>query len=276
MLTGLVQNAAAENLTDNFNAIKKALNRLTRCDLVILPEVFLYRGNPSALADVFRYYQHTVRPFLAAFSRKHRLTIVAGSVLVPATKGKFTNTTEVLVNGRVKTRYDKIHLFRIDTGRKKIDESDHMVEGRRPVSFSLGRWHIGLGICFDLRFPELFRAYARKSVGVTATSSGPVDCIIIPSNFLKETGRKHWQVLLRARAIENQCYVIGVNQSGIHPRLNVASYGHSLVVNPDGAVIAELGDRPGVKTVKLDRRELRRSRGRLCSAPIAQAADFLL
>ena len=129
--------------------------------------------------------------------------------------------------GELAARYDKMHLFAYDNGRERYDESRTLQAGRTPVAFDADGLRVGLSVCYDLRFPELYRVLARP----------PCDLISVPSAFTYTTGAAHWEVLLRARAIENQCYVVAAAQGGTHEN-GRRTFGHSLVIDPWGEVVA--------------------------------------
>lgn len=138
--------------------------------------------------------------------------------------------------GKIETSYQKIHLFDIQlAGQKAIRESDVFRHGEGPGIFTINGWKIAQSICYDLRFAELYSQYAREQV----------DVILVPSAFLTKTGEAHWEVLLRARAIESQCYVVASAQVGCHESTRGSgrreTYGHSMVVEPWGAIAAHLG-----------------------------------
>ena len=137
-------------------------------------------------------------------------------------------------------RYDKIHLFRFENGQERYDESRVLQPGHQPVTFELASrdgstWRIGMSICYDLRFPELYRGYARAGV----------DLLLVPSAFTHTTGQAHWEVLLRARAIENQAFVVAAAQGGLHEN-GRRTWGHTLLVDPWGSVMAQKPDGAGV------------------------------
>jgi nitrilase len=129
--------------------------------------------------------------------------------------------------GERAARDDKKHLFAYEKGRERYDEGRTLQAGRTPVAFDADGWRVGLSVCYDLRFPELYRALARP----------PCDLLSVPSAFTYTTGSAHWEVLLRARAIENQCYVIAAAQGGTHEN-GRRTFGHSLVVDPWGELVA--------------------------------------
>lgn len=169
--------------------------------------------------------------------------------------GKLANSSVMIwPDGRIEASYQKIHLFDIALeGQKPIRESDVFHHGAGPRVFEMGEWKWGQTICYDLRFAELFGRYAKEHI----------DAMLVPSAFLKKTGEAHWHVLLRARAIENQCFVVAAAQAGIHvsSRGQRETYGHSLVVDPWGRILAEgSADRPGKLELEIDRAEVDRVR----------------
>ena len=148
--------------------------------------------------------------------------------------------------GECVARYDKIHLFFFDNGTERYDERAVIAPGARPVVFELPsrdghRWRIGLSVCYDLRFPELYRALSAQRA----------DLLLVPSAFTRTTGEAHWEVLLRARAIENLCWVVAPAQGGQHVN-GRQTWGHSMVVNPWGAVVAQQASGEGVVLFELD------------------------
>jgi predicted amidohydrolase len=169
---------------------------------------------------------------------------------------KFSNST-VLLNPKENPRvvYSKIHLFDVDVeGAPRVRESDHFVNGSEAVLIDFRGWKLGLSICYDLRFPELYLNYAQEA-----------DLILVPSAFLVPTGEAHWHVLLRARAIESQCYVAAPAQSGEHiSHLDSAqvrkTFGHSLIVDPWGHVLEEIASGLDIRTVELARTAIEKAR----------------
>jgi nitrilase len=147
--------------------------------------------------------------------------------------------------GEAVARYDKIHLFRFDNGRERYDESRVIESGDETVTFELPsrdghRWRVGLSVCYDLRFPELYRALH-------------ADLLLVPSAFTYVTGQAHWELLLRARAIENLAYVVAPAQGGTHEN-GRRTWGHSMVVDPWGLVLAQRPEGAGVVLADLDAR----------------------
>jgi nitrilase len=144
-------------------------------------------------------------------------------------------------DGALAARYDKLHLFRFSDGREDFDERRVLRAGEAPVAFDAGALRVGLSICYDLRFPELYRALTRP----------PCDLLAVPSAFTATTGRAHWELLLRARAIENQCYVIAPAQGGTHES-GRRTWGHSMIVGPWGEVLGVRDEGEGVVLATLD------------------------
>ena len=160
-------------------------------------------------------------------------------------------------SGACVARYDKIHLFRFDNGQERFDESRVLEPGTEPVLFELRardgqRWRIGLSICYDLRFPELYRIYAAQGA----------DVLLVPSAFTHTTGQAHWELLLRARAVENLAYVLAPAQGGLHAN-GRRTWGHSLLVDPWGTVLAEHAEGEAVVLGTLDAARLAQCRSQL-------------
>jgi deaminated glutathione amidase len=138
-------------------------------------------------------------------------------------------------DGTLAARYDKLHLFRYDNGRESYDEARVLEAGSQPVAVQCGALRVGLSVCYDLRFPELYRALCAP----------PCDVLSVPAAFTHTTGRAHWELLLRARAVENQCYVLAAAQGGLHEN-GRRTWGHSMVVDPWGEVLGVLPEGEGV------------------------------
>jgi predicted amidohydrolase len=208
---------------ENIESHVGALNHLP--DIIVLPEVYNYRANNTYSEPI----HGKSTQFLQALAKKINTTIIAGSFTESGGLTKSYNTTLVInSNGDIIGMYRKMHLFDAELDHKKIAESDRFFKGNHPEIVTINGWRVGLSICYDLRFPELFRWYFKKGI----------DIIVIPSSFTFETGQKHWHILCRARAIENQCYVIAPNQCGLGQG-NQKTFGHSLIISPSGEILAE-------------------------------------
>ena len=190
--------------------------------------------------------------FLVRMARTHRLYVIGGSVPLACDDPARTNQTLLAYapDGSRIARYDKIHLFRFTHGDEDYDEAKTIVAGRTPATFTAPCGEVGLSICYDLRFPELYRAL------------GDVALIVVPAAFTVRTGEAHWETLLRARAIENQCYVLAAAQSGMHPG-GRRTWGHSMLVDPWGVVVATIADGEGTAIGTVDPARMRDVRTRL-------------
>ena len=211
--------------------------------LVVLPEYFGILGTRATdkLAVRETDGDGTQQAFLARLARAHRIWLVGGTVPV-ATADPARVRSSCLVYGpdgaRV-ARYDKIHLFAFSHGDENYDEARTIERGSAPVAIELPCGRVALSVCYDLRFPELYR------------SLGVLSLILVPSAFTATTGAAHWHLLLRARAVENQCYVLAAAQGGAHPN-GRRTYGHSVLIDPWGKVVAEKEEGAGVVVGDID------------------------
>ena len=182
-----------------------------------------------------------MQEFLAEMARSLKVWIIGGTIpLQSAEAGKVMNTTLVFdPQGVQRVRYDKIHLFGFSKGEESYEEARTITAGEQVTTFETEAGRVGLSICYDLRFPELFRAM------------GPCSLIVVPAAFTYTTGQAHWEILLRARAIENQCYVLASGQGGKH--LNGRrTWGHSMLIDPWGKIVAELPEGEGMVSGEID------------------------
>jgi len=225
--------------------------------LVVLPEVFAWRGprdeEPAAVEPV----PGPTTDILAALARELGIHLCAGSLLERAPDGGRAFNTSCLFgpDGGLLARYRKVHLFDVDLpGRVSVRESDTRAPGTDVVTVRTALGTLGLSICYDLRFPELYRALVRAGAQV----------LLVPSAFTFPTGSAHWEVLCRARAIESQCWLIAPDQTGRSPH-GFADWGDSLVVDPWGRVVARAGDGEGLALAEIDLGYLARVRRELPS-----------
>ncbi|HZR82330.1 MAG TPA: carbon-nitrogen hydrolase family protein [Candidatus Binatia bacterium] len=228
--------------------------------LVVLPEVFAWRGPASRDDEIAEPLTGPTLRALGDVARRCRLTIVAGSILerpeggaTAATALPWNTSTVIGEDGEVLAAYRKIHLFDVSLpGRVEVRESARRSPGDAPVCVDTEVARLGLSVCYDLRFPELYRALSRSGAQV----------LCVPSAFTFPTGAAHWDVLVRARAIENQCYVVAPNQIG--PTADGHhDYGHSSIVDPWGTVVARASDGEGVVVGEIDLAYLARVRSEL-------------
>ena len=211
--------------------------------LVALPEYWPVMGMTDADKVGLAEQQGSgpIQDFMAATAREHGIWLVGGTLpLVSPDAGKVMNSTLVYdPQGKPAGRYDKIHLFGFTKGAESYDESRTIVPGVDLALFDAPFGRVGVAVCYDLRFPELYRAM------------GECALIVVTAAFTHTTGIAHWEVLLRARAIENQCYVLASAQGGVHAN-GRRTFGHSMLIDPWGKVVAVLAEGEGVVSGQLD------------------------
>ena len=244
-----IQMNCGSDLDKNLTVIDELLaDACTRgVSLVLLPENSVFMG--AADADKLDHAESPgngpIQAFLADAARRYELFVVAGSIPIRSKlTGKcFGASIAFDQRGRAVARYLKIHLFDVDipASVERYRESDTMDRGDEIVVVDSPAGQLGLTICYDLRFPELFRELTKRGATI----------FTVPAAFTKVTGEAHWCSLLRARAIENQAYVIAAGQHGVHPN-GRTTYGHSMIVDPWGRVLAELNDGNGVVDAVVD------------------------
>ncbi|CAN5245276.1 carbon-nitrogen hydrolase family protein [soil metagenome] len=219
-------------------------------ELAVLPEYFCLMGarDTDKLALRERPGNGTVQGFLADAAREFGLWIVGGTLPIETADDAhvFNSSLAFAPDGCCVARYDKIHLFFFDNGRERYDERRVIEPGNEPVVFELPSkdghlWRIGMSVCYDLRFPELYRALSRQGA----------ELLLVPSAFTRTTGAAHWEVLLRARAIENLAWVVAPAQGGTHEN-GRQTWGQSLIVDPWGTVVAQQASDEGVVLFELD------------------------
>ena len=211
--------------------------------LVTLPEYWPIMGMSDAdkVVHAESVGAGPIQECMASLAREHGIWLIGGTLpLASPEDGKVLNTTLVYdPSGAPVSRYDKIHLFGFNKGSESYDEARTIVPGAAVGSFEAPFGRVGLSVCYDLRFPELYRAM------------GECALIVVPAAFTHTTGIAHWEVLLRARAIENQCYVLASAQGGLHPN-GRRTFGHSMLVDPWGEVKDVLREGEGVVSGELD------------------------
>lgn len=222
--------------------------------LVALPEYFCIMGrrDTDKLALAEPAGDGPIQRFLSDTAREHGLWLIGGTLPLRAgpaagsaadgSAGRALNRSCVYgPDGREAAHYDKVHLFAFDNGRESYDEGRTLCAGGEPVALQCGPLRVGLSVCYDLRFPELYRALMTP----------PCDLLVVPAAFTYTTGRAHWELLLRARAVENQCYVLAAAQGGEHVN-GRRTWGHSLVVDPWGEVLELLPEGEGIVAAEVD------------------------
>ena len=231
----------ADNLATAGRLVAEAVAQ--GAQLVALPEYFPIIG--AADADRVRaredFGRGPVQDWLAETAQRHGVWIFAGSLPLTAQNPDKMRNASLVYNpdGACVKRYDKIHLFGFRKGDESYDEAAFIEAGSEPAAVDTPFGRVALSICYDLRFPELYRAM------------GPVDLLVVPAAFTHTTGQAHWELLLRARAVENLCYVLASAQGGTHPSGRM-TWGDSMAVDPWGGVLDRLAKGPGVVVAEMD------------------------
>jgi nitrilase len=249
MQVAAIQMVSAATLQANLERARVLLRQAAEggAELAVLPEYFCLIGQKDSDKIAVRETQGegSIQRFFTETARETGLWIVAGTM--PLVGGDDTHVRNSSLayspQGECVARYDKIHLFKFDNGKERYDESRVIESGAQPVTFDLpsrdGKiWRIGMSVCYDLRFPELYRALR-------------ADVLLVPSAFTFTTGQAHWELLLRARAVENLAYVIAPAQGGVHEN-GRRTWGHTMVVDPWGSVLAQRAEGPGVVLAELE------------------------
>ncbi|WP_457442465.1 carbon-nitrogen hydrolase family protein [Roseateles sp. P5_E4] len=256
MKIAAVQMVSGPDVAANLGAARRLLEDAARrgAQLAALPEYFCLMGmhDSDKLALAETEGEGPIQAMLASAARDLGLWLIGGTLPIRSTTPeRVRNSTLVFSpDGERVARYDKIHLFAFDNGRESYDEGRVLEPGNQPTSFDTGSIKVGLSVCYDLRFPELYRAYAG------------CDLLAVPAAFTYTTGQAHWELLLRARAVENQCYVVAPAQGGQHAN-GRRTWGHSMVIDPWGQVLSVLAEGEGVVVADVDPARLTQVRQQL-------------
>jgi predicted amidohydrolase len=263
-----VQLRSSHSKVDNLALAEKLVGRAaaTGADLVLLPEKWNGIGSGDFLHSIAETIEEgETFAAMSSWAARHGVTLVGGSV-VERREGreKLSNTCAVFdPEGEVVAVYRKIHMFDVEVGGHVYRESEAEEPGEGLSLAEVDGWKLGLSICYDLRFPELYRILAVEGA----------EAITVPAAFTLYTGKDHWELLLRARAVENQCYVVAANQWGTHAG-GKAAYGRSMVVDPWGVVLAQAPDEDTVITAELERDRMEEVRRFLPSLANRQPAAY--
>ena len=255
-----IQMVSTPNLNENLELAARLIKAASDSGskLVVLPEYFCLMGLKDTDKVNVREAVGSgpIQERLAAIAQENNIYLVAGSIPLEAQESNKVLNTSLVFNplGKQIARYDKIHLFGFQTETERYEESETIAPGSQPGQFQITvngiDWRFGLSICYDLRFPELYRAL------------GEVDCHIIPAAFTYTTGKDHWEILLRARAIENQCYVLSSAQGGVHINQR-RTWGDSMLIDPWGQILTNLPQGEGLITGTLSKDKLNEVRSKL-------------
>lgn len=255
-IVAAIQMASAANVVKNVQmaceAIEQAADKGAK--LVVLPECFATLGLGLAQTQVVAepFKEGPIQAKLAKTAKKNKIWVVGGTIpLIGAGKNKaFASCLVWDSQGKLVKRYDKIHLFDVTVAGKEVyRESDSTKAGKQIQILDTPVGKMGMGVCYDLRFPELFRVLALKGAQI----------ITLPSAFTIRTGRAHWEILLKARAIENLCYVVAPNQVGFRAN-GLGTYGHSMIVDPWGKRIASTKTEEAVIVANVDLAKMKQIR----------------
>jgi deaminated glutathione amidase len=243
-----VQHCAGPDTEHNLTALRASIGAAAArgAALVGLPEYCATYGEGAGGLEVGAEPEegHRALAALREAARAHRVWLSIGSLGVLVRDGRIRNRSYLVdPEGEVRARYDKVHLFDVDlAGGESYRESATIAPGDRAVVAETPFGGVGLSVCYDLRFPQLYRALAKAGAGI----------LLVPAAFTRTTGRAHWHVLLRARAIETGCFVVAASQCGEASGGNLARYGHSLIVSPWGEILADAGEAPGLALAGID------------------------
>jgi len=242
-----IQLKSNDSISDNFirtkRLIKKAISQKT--DFILTPEVSsLFSLNKKKLLKICSSMNDDVYLLgIRKLAKKYKKWILIGSVIIKLSKNKLVNRSVLIDSkGNIKSYYDKIHMYDVTLSKKeRYLESKTFLAGKKIKAYNLPWGKLGMTICYDLRFPNLYRKLAKQGSMFLS----------IPSAFTEITGKKHWHTLLKARAIENFCYIFAPAQGGTHYN-GRKTFGHSLIISPDGKIIKELNKKEDVITVSID------------------------
>lgn len=259
-----IQMCSSHMVDDNLQVAAKLITEAATngAQLVVLPEMFAVMGmtNNDKITEKEIFENGKIQTFLSDQAKKHGIWIVGGTIPIACENNHKVRAASLVFNdqGHCVARYDKIHLFDVTLSDKETyKESDTIEPGKEIVVVDTPFGKLGLAVCYDVRFPELFRCLFNKGAEIIA----------LPSAFTVPTGEAHWELLARSRAVENFCYVIGACQGGVHSN-GRKTYGHSIIVEPWGKVVAKQdGVKSGVIYSTIDFKHLRDVRQ---SIPIAK------
>jgi deaminated glutathione amidase len=261
---GVIQVQSDDDVAANLARCEEQLQAAIAegAQLIVLPENFAYFGSEVGKRAVAELVSECptaedgpILRWLRAFAQEHQVTLLAGGMPERSNDAQRPYNTALVVapTGDVVERYRKVHLFDVTLPNGQCyRESDATLAGQAAVVTDVAGYRVGLTICYDLRFPSLFQALAEQGA----------ELLTVPAAFTAQTGQAHWHPLLRARAIEWQCWVLAAAQCGQHPGGRF-TYGHSMIVDPWGAIVAECGAEPGVCVAELDRAVLENVRARI-------------
>ena len=251
-----------ENVRKAFNLVKAAAEQ--GADWVLLPEMFTYIGAYSGLYDSAEFDQGPLHNELSNLAKDLGITLIAGTVGEKPEQNELSDDLQINKSkgfrrvfntlygfssfGEQFVKYRKTHLFELSAFEDgaSYSEAEGFLPGNKFVLCEYQGWNVGFAICYDIRFPRLFCEISREK---------PLDLLVVPAAFTEATGKRHWELLLRARAVENQCYVLAANQTGEH-RDGKRSFGHSMIIDPWGKVLANTEEKEGFVVSEISKTNL--------------------
>jgi deaminated glutathione amidase len=259
-LAAAVQMNSVPDLNKNLAQAEDLIDLAVRqgAEFVCLPENFSFLGDEAAKLAQAEAIAQASGKFLKTMAQKYQITLLGGGFPVPAENGKVYNTAVLIgTAGEELARYEKVHLFDVNLpDGNTYQESQSVLAGTHlpEVYHSKELGSLGLSVCYDVRFPELYRHLSQMGAEV----------LVVPAAFTAYTGKDHWQVLLQARAIENTCYMIAPAQTGRHNSLR-QSHGHAVIIDPWGIILADAGEKPGVAIASIEPSRLEQVRRQMPS-----------
>ena len=244
-----IQLKSNNNILHNLKKTEKLISKAVKqkSDFILTPEISsLFSLDKKKLLKICKSMKDDIYlNGIKKIAKKYKRWILIGSLIIKVSKNKLVNRSVLIdKNGRIRTYYDKIHMYDVVLSkREKYFESKTFSAGKKIKSSNLPWGKLGLSICYDLRFPNMFRKLSKAGC----------DYISIPSAFTETTGKRHWHSLLKARAIENFCYIFAPAQGGTHYN-GRKTFGHSMIISPDGKILKELKKSEGVITVSIDQK----------------------
>ncbi|MEX1011615.1 MAG: carbon-nitrogen hydrolase family protein [Balneolaceae bacterium] len=259
-IAAAIQLNSQPDIENNLDSARKWVRNAAREGAVFigLPEHFAWLGDENGRLELAGEISDHAETVLAEWAREFGVYLLGGGYPVPSKSGRVFNRASLFnPSGEKVLEYNKMHLFDVELSREERYLESGVVEAGSdvPPVYDAGRLaRIGLSICYDVRFPEFYRKLAADGA----------ELLTVPSAFTRPTGRAHWEVLLRARAIENTSFVLAPAQTGRHGK-NRYTYGHSLIIDPWGAILADGGEEPGMITAEIDLNRLEKVRKKLPS-----------
>ncbi|MEL7353058.1 MAG: carbon-nitrogen hydrolase family protein [Cyanobacteria bacterium P01_A01_bin.116] len=245
-LAAALQMTSVPDLGENLSQAEELIDLATRrgAELITLPENFSFLGDEKAKFSHADDICAASEKFIKTMAQRYRITLLGGGYPVPAPDGRTYNRALLVnANGEELCRYDKVHLFDVNLpDGNTYQESEDVIPGKElPNIYASERLgNLGISVCYDVRFPELYRHLSKAGAEV----------LIVPAAFTAFTGKDHWQVLLQARAIENTCYMIAPAQTGFH-NARRQTHGHAMIIDPWGITLADAGDNIGMAIAEI-------------------------